>query len=204
MTSKYCDRESLEARPQLIQEHATIVAMHAELAQEAQTAALRELTGRMAHHMRSPLAAIQATCRSLQTELVDPDHQQRLELTLGAVDRMLRIVSTQIGNHACVRHPQRPANVDVGQHATEIVSMFSLAYPRAGRISLVAGKSLRCRMAPLDLRIALFSLLSFAVKETAGTPIQLVIERGLLKMRPFLDDKPLMQFARGTHAARIF
>jgi len=27
---------------------------------------------------------------------------------------------------------------------------------------------------------------------------------GLLKMRPFLDDKPLMQFARGTHAARIF
>jgi len=28
--------------------------------------------------------------------------------------------------------------------------------------------------------------------------------RGLLKMRPFLDDKPLMQFARGTHAARIF
>jgi len=95
---------------------------------------------------------------------------------------------------------------------------FSLLIERAGlaiyNIKLQESlkyKSTRDSLTGLFNRRYLDETLELAIKHSIRTkePLCIVVFdidhfRGLLKMRPFLDDKPLMQFARGTHAARIF
>ncbi len=147
---------------------------HASLARQERTAALRVLTGRVAHQMRNPLAAIQAACSSLRMELPDPDHRERLDLILHEVARVLALISAEI--QAFARPSQTAQEVDVVAETAQIVALVGGANPHAARASLRAGGAVSCMAVPADLRIALFSLLGHAIERPGVRAVEIGID----------------------------
>lgn len=70
----------------------TLVRQRAELAEADRLSALGEMSARVAHELRNPLAGIKLGLSNLARDSVDADQRQRLTLIGAEVDRMARLL----------------------------------------------------------------------------------------------------------------
>jgi two-component system sensor histidine kinase PilS (NtrC family) len=152
----------------------SLLQAHASLTRQERTAALRVLTGRVAHQMRNPLAAIQAACTSLRMELPDPDHRERLDLILHEVGRVLALISAEV--QAFTQPAQTPQRVDLVAETEEIIGILGHANPQAPGVTLRANGRIDCTAVRSDLRIALYSLLGYALEVPGVGTVEIGID----------------------------
>lgn len=141
---------------------AELLADHAQLARRERKAALRVLAGRLAHQMRNPLAAIQAACSSLRSEIDDTDHLERLDLTMHEVGRLLGLITAEIQTFS--KAAEYPREIDVVASAQRVIRMVAAANPATPVVTMETTAPLHWVVAPNDFQVGLFSLLSHLVE----------------------------------------
>jgi signal transduction histidine kinase len=128
---------------------------------------LRALAGRLAHQLRNPLAAVKAACGGLHAELDDPDHLDRLELTLHEVDRMLAHVTSTVQSVDDLSEKAGP--VDLLQEVQAVIAIMQLGHAiRIDPASLTQQQPPKCQLPRTKFRVALFSLFD-QLSRSAGT-----------------------------------
>lgn len=70
----------------------TLVRQRAELAEADRLSALGEMSARVAHELRNPLAGIKVAISNLRHDSSEPDQRERLQLIGAEVDRMARLL----------------------------------------------------------------------------------------------------------------
>ena len=111
----------------------TLVRQRAELADADRLSALGEMSARVAHELRNPLAGIKVAISNLTHESSDADQQERLRLISAEVDRMARLLDQLL----LKPHKQDEPYIDVDLR-TLIGELLALArYQIPGRITLI-------------------------------------------------------------------
>ena len=154
----------------------SIVAAYATLKRCERNAALTVLAGRLAHQIRNSLAAIQSACNSLREEIQDRDHQERIDLILQEVTRMVGIISTEV--QAVERPQERPRVTDAVGEIARIVNIAQALYPQAPEIKLRSQLKATC-VAPLKaFRVAIFCLLEHLVETPFAKRVSIIVYKG--------------------------
>ena len=135
----------------------TELCAHAVLARQHRSATLRAMAGRLAHQIRNPLAAIQAVCSSLRTELQELDQQQRIDLTLQEIDRLLQYVTATVQSVA--EKPEKPLKFDAVKDLLDVIHIIQNSSPHLPKITLIGDQMLTCRLPRNAYRVAVYSLL---------------------------------------------
>ena len=107
-------------------------ALAAQVAHQERLASIGRLAAGVAHEVGNPLTGIKLTAANLRRELTDPDVRTRLDLILGAGDRIDRIVRALVGYaHAgdAARGPRGP--VALAPLVTDAVTLTRLS--KAGK-----------------------------------------------------------------------
>lgn len=167
-----------------------LAAEFAILASEARAAALRTCTGRLAHQMRNPLAALQAAGTSLREEMQDPDHQERLDLMLQEVTHMLDQISAEV--RAVEKTEERAQEFDAAVEITNVVDMIRIANPEAPEINIQSQSEAICIAPRTAFRVAVYCLLEHLVTGPSAYSVSINL--------PWGNDRRQIHFAFMTEA----
>lgn len=182
-----------------------LVAQRAHLARAERLAAIGEMAAMLAHEIRNPLASIRAACSSLLEEATDDDVQERLELVIQEVDRLVAIVGQQL-DHA--RHRPEPSEpTDVADLITNTAKLLAYQLPAEIRIRLALASALQANLPPEGLRRSLLNLVLNAKHAIEPNPGEIVIgaEADATEMRiTVADNGPGFPAALLEQGARRF
>lgn len=154
-----------------------------DLIRAERSIALRALAGQLAHQMRNPLAAIHAACSSLRDELDDEDHQQRLEMTLSEINRLLQLVTGMVNTVST--KPERTRNLHLVDEIHCVVEVAHSSIPALEGVEVIGGSGIHCALPRKTFRAALFSLLEHIADTYRPTPLR--IELRLTDRRAQID-----------------
>lgn len=155
----------------------------ARLARRERDAALRALSGRLAHDLRNPLAAIRAACGSLHDESEDDDHRYRLELTLAEVDRVLAMITDTVS--AVSAPPAALAPVELRDAIDQAIGALRPIRPAVAKVRIRGADGLRCTLPQDGLPVAIYSLLDHLLSDTdpQGVDIEFMQQEGRILVR---------------------
>ncbi len=145
------------------------------IVRDERDAALRALTGRLAHELRNPLAAVRAACSSLHDDVRDTDHRYRLALTLREVDRVLESISATV---LSVARPQEPT---VDLDPAPVVQSAVAAARSLHRSAQLAFSSdpagPLCQLAEEGFRTAIFAVLDHLISTEKADAVAVRLAR---------------------------
>src|SRR5581483_11119269 len=127
-----------------------------DLAEADRLAAVGEITARVAHELKNPLAGIQMALVNLREDCREPDQRERLDLVSGEVARMARLLDQLLVRPNRLSEPCR--EVEIRSLVSDLLAL--LRYQIPGRITLEneIGAKLRYRLPPDRLRQVLLNL----------------------------------------------
>lgn len=134
----------------------TRAASSAKLARDERDAALRALSGRLAHQMRNPLAAVRAACSGLRSELDDAEQRETLDLTLQEIDKMLGFVTATV--HSIPGQNEQPQPIDVSLELADVIHIMCSSQNGADKIAIGETEKLRCLMPRDGFRVAVYGI----------------------------------------------
>ena len=148
--------------------HATqsLLEYHHTLAQSERLAAVGEITARLAHELRNPLAGIHMALSNLRSESDGADTQARLTMVLDELDRITTLLNEVLGQS---RHAPEPAS-DFNL-AASVTSLLQLArYQIAATITIEQNiaPTIQCHLPQGRMRQALLNLILNAAQSIAG------------------------------------
>lgn len=148
----------------------TLVRQRVELAEADRLSAVGEMSARVAHELRNPLAGIKVALANLTHDSADVDQRERLQLISAEVDRMARLLDQLLVRAR--RQPEVPTELEL---RTLVADLLALArYQVPGRITLgnTTPAGVVCRLQRDGVRQMLLNLVlnaSQAIGEEAGT-----------------------------------
>lgn len=148
-------QESLEAA--VHRATATLLQQQRELARSERLAAVGELAAGVAHELRNPLAGVQMALSGLHRDLTDAGHRDRIELILGEIKRLSRLLNDLLGQARTP--PEPPVAVDLGRTLEELLELVRLQVPARVRLDAEVTPGLCCRLPEAGLRQAILNLL---------------------------------------------
>jgi two-component system, NtrC family, sensor kinase len=148
-------------------------AVHAALMREQRAAALRVVTGRLAHRMRNPLAAIQAACASLREELDDPDQADRLEQVLLEIRRLLDIIAVEV--RAAETLPERARRLRVLDEVEQVLDTVRIANPAPKRLLLTRRTESTWLLPRRSFRVALHAVIEHLIRLPGIVRVELAL-----------------------------
>jgi nitrogen fixation/metabolism regulation signal transduction histidine kinase len=127
------------------------------LARAERLAATGELAASVAHELRNPLAGIQMTLSNLRNELRDPDLVARIDLVVGEVARLSRLLTEllETGRHA----PEPPRHLNLAEVVDDILALTRCQLPANVRLVSRVDPALTGRLPADRLRQALLNLI---------------------------------------------
>ena len=152
----------------------TKVTAYAAVARRERAAALRALAAHFAHQVRNQLAATRAVCDNLRVELENTDHQQRLNLALNEIDRLLDSVSSTV--QSLVETPEPAQPLDAVGEVQEAIQIFISGHEEGTGIELI-GEPIRCALPPMGFRVAIYSLLDHIVHASAPATARIEVQQ---------------------------
>lgn len=154
---------------------AALLAQQRSLARAERLAATGELAASVAHEVRNPLAGIQMSLANVRAELTDhPDLAERIELVLGEVERLGRLVNELVDSS---RHAPEPARkVDLAELVDELLALTRYQLPPDIQLESRVQHGLVCRLPAERLRQALLNLVLNASSAIGEVPGRIVLE----------------------------
>ncbi|HWV81243.1 MAG TPA: HAMP domain-containing sensor histidine kinase [Hyphomicrobiaceae bacterium] len=111
----------------------TLVRQRAELAEADRLSALGEMSARVAHELRNPLAGIKLGISNLAHDSVDADQKERLALIGAEVDRMARLLDQLLLKPR--KHEEPLVEIDLRVLLAELLALVRYQIPE--RIALI-------------------------------------------------------------------
>ena len=139
-----------------------------EFARAQRFAAVGQLSANVAHELRNPLAGIAMTLANLRRETTDPSTVERLDLVIGEVQRIGRLLSDLLLSSRSAS--ETPTVFALATLVDELLGLTRYRTPPA--IALVADipRELRCRLPRDGLRQALLNLVLNAIEAIGPSP----------------------------------
>jgi signal transduction histidine kinase len=165
--SKRMHAESLEAEVRAATR--ALLEQQRSLAQSERLAAVGELAAGIAHELRNPLAGIQMSCANLRSEAEDPEQVGRLDLIIGELKRMGRLLTDLLERGK--QTPVTAKDCDFGVLVRELVALTRYQIPSQIELRCDLPESLICRVPESSLRQAILNLVlnaAQAIDQQAG------------------------------------
>lgn len=163
-TSVFCQEESTRARNRT--DIRMLLRQRAELASLEKAAAVNEMTMRVAHEIRNPLAAIQAVCGTLTMETADPGQRHRLGMLSDQVDRLASGLAGAVDG---AREPHDDSiPIDLADLAHSLVNLLGFQSREDLGFRVRLGPNLACRLPRRGLTRSIYHLLRNAAEGCAG------------------------------------
>jgi signal transduction histidine kinase len=155
---------SLEAEVQAATQ--TLLQQQHHLARTERLAAVGELSAKLAHELRNPLAGMQLTLLNLRQDLQDPDVIDRLDLVIAELERITQLLNSLLAQARPV--PERPRLVDLAKEIRELLALLQYQAMPAIVLEAAVPEHLQCRLPAGQLRQALLNLILNAIQALAG------------------------------------
>jgi signal transduction histidine kinase len=161
------------------------------LARTERLAAAGEVSATLAHELRNPIAGIQVTLANLRSEFHDPVLVERMDLVIGELNRITRLLN---GLLLQSRHvPEAPRPVSVNKLIQDLATLIRYQLPPHIQVVTEVPDTLRCRLPEDAVRQAVLNLALNSVAamgDVAGkVTIRIDYRNGALGIE-VLDDGP--------------
>jgi nitrogen fixation/metabolism regulation signal transduction histidine kinase len=144
----------------------TLLQQHYNLARAERLAAIGEVSAKLAHELRNPLAGIHFTLSNLQRDLRDPDFVARLDLVLIELERISRLLNDLLTQ---VRHTPEPVrSVQLAKVVKDLLALIRYQAPADIVLEAHVPDELQCRLPEGQLRQALLNLILNALQALEG------------------------------------
>ena len=162
-----------------------------DLARTQRLAAAGEVSATLAHELRNPIAGMQVTLANLRRELSDPVLSDRIDLVIGELNRVTRLLNALLQQSRHVPEPSRA--VDVEAMIRDLATLIRYQLPAQIQLETQVPEGLCCRLPEDEVRQAVLNLVLNAVTAIDGAPGRIAIgvehTQGKLKIE-VLDDGP--------------
>lgn len=139
----------------------TLIEQQRNLAEIERLAALGEVTARLVHEIRNPLAGIKMACINLRNKLnngkLKPDAGDRFDLVVNEIDRIINIVNTflQQAHH----EPEPLQSVHIDTAINNLLTLARYQVPKTVRLEYHGSPELICKLPDAQFRQALLNLI---------------------------------------------
>src|SRR5579859_4273657 len=161
------------------------------LARTERLAAAGEVSASLAHELRNPIAGIQVTLANLRSEFHDPVLVERMDLVIGELNRITRLLNGLLQQSRHV--PETPRMVSVGRLIQDLATLIRYQLPPHIQLVTEVQDNLRCRLPEDAVRQAVLNLVLNSVAamgEAAGKVTIRVDYRNAALTIEVLDDGP--------------
>jgi signal transduction histidine kinase len=147
---------------QLVEQAAgTLIAQQRNLAQTERFAALGEISARLVHDLRNPLAGIKMACINLQNQLqsgeIQQDSADRIGLVINEIERIITTMNQCLKGASHEPEPLRTISVD--QAISELLMLARYQLPKTITLEYQGRPGLVCRLPDTEFRQALLNLI---------------------------------------------
>jgi two-component system, NtrC family, sensor kinase len=170
--AKRMHAESLEAEVRAATQ--ALLEQQRSLAQAERLAAVGEIAAGVAHELRNPLAGIQMSCVNLRSEIDNPDQVARLDLIVGELKRMARLLTQLLEQSKQAPTPSQPC--DLATLVRELVALTRYQIPPQIELDYRVPDTLICRVPESSLRQVLLNLVLNAAQAIDAGPGKIWIE----------------------------
>jgi signal transduction histidine kinase len=146
--------ESLESEVRLAVK--ALLGQQRALARAERLAAMGEMAAGLAHELRNPLAGMRMGLSNLQSDLSDPELRERVALVLSELDRLTRLLNSQLSEAQHAPEPSRPCEVKA--MVDELVRLLRFQIPESIQLDVSIESGLRCVLPGDRLRQAVINL----------------------------------------------
>jgi two-component system, NtrC family, sensor kinase len=161
------------------------------LARTERLAAAGEVSATLAHELRNPIAGIQVTLANLRRELHDPSLEERMDLVIGELNRITRLLN---GLLLQSRHvPEAPRLVSVNRLVQDLATLIRYQLPPNVHLLTEVPDNLSCRLSEDAVRQAVLNLVLNSVAAMGDSPGKVTIRidyRSASLCIEVLDDGP--------------
>jgi two-component system, NtrC family, sensor kinase len=175
------------------------------LARTERLAAAGEVSATLAHELRNPIAGIQVTLANLRSEFRDPLLVERMDLVIGELNRITRLLN---GLLLQSRHvPEAPRLVSVNRLIQDLATLIRYQLPPHIQLVTEVPDNLRCRLPEDAVRQAVLNLALNSVAAIGDAPGKVTIRIEYRKAAlciEVLDDGPGFDDALLSGGIRAF
>jgi signal transduction histidine kinase len=126
------------------------------LARSERLAAAGEVSATLAHELRNPIAGIQVTLANFRREFHDPVLQDRMDLVIGELNRITRLLNALLLQSKHV--PEAPRIVDVNSLVQDLATLIRYQLPPHIQLTTEVPDDLRCQVPEDAIRQAVLNL----------------------------------------------
>jgi len=161
------------------------------LARTERLAAAGEVSATLAHELRNPIAGIQVTLANLRRELRDPSLVERMDLVVGELHRITRLLNALLQQSRHV--PEALRLVSVNKLVQDLATLIRYQLPPHIQLVTEVPDNLRCRLPEDAVRQAVLNLVLNSVAAMGDSAGAVTIRINSLQTRlciEVLDDGP--------------
>jgi two-component system NtrC family sensor kinase len=161
------------------------------LARTERLAAAGEVSATLAHELRNPIAGIQVTLANLRSEFHDPVLVERMDLVIGELNRITRLLNGLLQQSRHV--PETPRMVSVGRLIHDLATLIRYQLPPHIQLATEVPDNLRCRLPEDAVRQAVLNLVLnsvAAIGDASGKATIRIDYRNAALYIEVLDDGP--------------
>jgi len=176
-----------------------------ELAEADRLAAVGEISARVAHELKNPLAGIQMALVNLREDCKEPDQRERLDLVGGEVARMARLLDQLLLRPN--RSPEVCENIGIRALVADLLSLLRYQIPDRIALENEIGETMQCRLQRDRLRQMLLNLLLNSAQAIGDAPGAITVtasNSGNTLRVSVIDDGPGFPCEILEHGARPF
>ncbi len=188
-------RYQRDLEQQVEQAARTLIELQRNLAHTEHLASLGEITARLVHELRNPLAGIKMACTNLKNKLttgeVKQESLERIDLVVNEIDRIIATLNhfLQQAHH----DPEPLSDVDIDTAINDLLALARYQIPSEIRLQYRGCPGLVCRLPDAQFRQALLNLILNAQQAIGGGAGEITIRaenRDRLLVIGVCDDGP--------------
>ncbi len=153
----------------------TLIEQQQNLANSERLAALGEMTAKLAHEIRNPLAGIKMACTNLQNDQsLNDDVKSRITLVSNEIDRINQLINDLLQQSQ--HKPEPLTRINLQHTVQELISLALFLIPSHIKLQSNIAPKLVCNLPETQLRQALLNLIINAKQAMAEQPGTISLE----------------------------
>ena len=152
----------------------SLLEYHQSLAQSERLAIVGELTAKLAHELRNPLAGIHLALANLSNEIEDEDKASRLTLVINELDRITQLLNQVLDQS---RHSPEPVSqFPIAEVLSSLLQLVRYQIPARINIEQHVPPTLQCCLPEGRLRQVLLNIILNAAQAIGNNPGNITID----------------------------